>query len=147
MGQAREVMDRMTQAALREDEDAVAACYAEDAVLVTPDQGEVRGRRAIAEYLRSLAGPLSDADYEYLAKHEAGDVAIDEGYITGTHTGPLPLPGGETAEPTGRSVRVRECDVATVEGGVITTHRMYFDQLEMLGQLGLLPQAGGGAGG
>jgi hypothetical protein len=35
---------------------------------------------------------------------------------------------------------VRGCDVATVEGGLITSHRIYFDQMEFLGQLGLVPE-------
>jgi len=29
--------------------------------------------------------------------------------------------------------------VATVEDGAVTSHRFYFDQMEFLGQLGLLP--------
>jgi tight adherence protein B len=36
-------------------------------------------------------------------------------------------------------VRVRICDIATVEGWLVTQHRFYFDQMEFLGQLGLLP--------
>jgi ketosteroid isomerase-like protein len=67
-------------------------------------------------------------------------VAIDEGFVVGTNTGPLALPTGRTLPPTGRQVRVRSCDVATVEDGLITSHRAYFDQLELLGQLGLLPE-------
>jgi ketosteroid isomerase-like protein len=34
-------------------------------------------------------------------------------------------------------VRQRECDVATVRDGLVTSHRFYFDQLDFLGQLGL----------
>jgi hypothetical protein len=36
---------------------------------------------------------------------------------------------------------VRSCDIARVEGGLITTHHFYFDQMEFLGQLGLLPES------
>ena len=45
MGEAREVMDRMTEAAFRKDIDAVAQLYAPDVVAVTPEQGELRARR------------------------------------------------------------------------------------------------------
>jgi hypothetical protein len=31
-------------------------------------------------------------------------------------------------------------DAATVADGVVTSHRFYFDQLELLGQLGLAPE-------
>jgi hypothetical protein len=38
---------------------------------------------------------------------------------------------------------MRSCDVATVEEGVVTSHRFYFDSMEFLGQLGLAPEPGG----
>jgi ketosteroid isomerase-like protein len=141
MGEAREVMDRLTAAAFEtKDFSAAAECYADGAVAVTPDQGELTGREAIADYLRELADPFPDLRYEYEAKHESGNVAIDEGYVTGTNSAPLPMPTGETIPATGKQIRVRGCDVATVEGGLITSHRIYFDQMEFLGQLGLLPE-------
>jgi hypothetical protein len=31
-------------------------------------------------------------------------------------------------------------DAATVADGVVTSHQFYFDQLELLGQLGLAPE-------
>jgi ketosteroid isomerase-like protein len=141
MGEAREIMDRITAAATEaKDFAAVAACYADDAVAVTPDQGEIRGAGAIASYLRQFSDAFSDIRYEHVGKHEAGNVAIDEGYITGTHTAPLPTPSGESIPATGKQIRVRDCDVATVEGGLVTRHHFYFDQMEFLGQLGLLPE-------
>ena len=48
MGEAREVMDRFTAAAFEtKDFTAAAECYADGAVVVTPDQGELTGREAI----------------------------------------------------------------------------------------------------
>jgi hypothetical protein len=138
MSEARDVMDRLTEAVLAHDLEGVAACYAEDAVGVTPDQGEIRGRDALAAYQRQLGDAFPDMGYEPVAKHEAGSVAIDEGDFVGTNTGPLPTPGGNLP-PTGRSIRVRSCDVATIERGVIVEHHFYFDQLDFLSQLGLLP--------
>lgn len=137
MGQARDTLDRMSQAMLRGDLDAVGAAYADDAVAVTPDLGEIKGREAIVDYLRVFTEAFSDVRFDYLCTHESGDSAIDEGWFVGTHTGPLPGPAGEVVAPTGRSVRVRECDAVTVEGGLITSHRFYFDQMEFLTQLGL----------
>jgi hypothetical protein len=98
MGEAREVMDRLTAALDAHDVKAAAECYATDAVAITPDQGEVRGRDAIAEYLRQLTDGFPDVRYEPRHGHESGNVAIDEGYVVGTHTAPLPSPsfrGGE----------------------------------------------------
>ena len=66
-----------------------------------------------------------------------GNVAIDEGYFAGTHTQPMALPTGEPIAPTGKRVRLRECGVLVVEGGLAVAHRFYFDQLEFVTQLGL----------
>lgn len=141
MGQAREVMDRLTTAMGDKDKDTLSSCYAADAVAFTPDQGEIRGRDAISNYLFEFWVALPDVRYDYTDRHESGDVAIDEGIIVGTHTGPLNLPTGESLPPSGREVRVRSCDVARVENGEITSHHFYFDQMEFLGQLGLLPES------
>ncbi|TQJ35544.1 nuclear transport factor 2 family protein [Arthrobacter sp. SLBN-122] len=140
MGQAREVMDRLMTAMDTKDRDALAGCYAADAVIQTPDQGEVAGREAITNYFFHFWEAMPDVRYEQLATHEAGNVVIIEGFVAGTNTGPLSRPTGGTLPPTGRRVRVRSCDVATVDAGLVSTHHAYFDQLELLGQLGLLPE-------
>src|SRR3712207_1964812 len=119
------------------DIETAAACYAEDAVAVTPDSGEIRGRDAIVRYLLVWNQAFPDGGYEPAGKYEDGNVAIDEGYLIGTHTAPLPTPSGESIPPTGRKVRVRSCDLVTVEGGVITSHRFYFDSEDFTRQLGL----------
>ncbi|MCW2805507.1 MAG: hypothetical protein JWN06_3724 [Propionibacteriaceae bacterium] len=139
MGQAREVLDRLTNAMMAKDREVIAACYAADVVAVTPEQGEISGRDAIYKYTLQFLDAFPDFTYEYLQKHEAGDIAIDEGYITGTNTGALTMGSGESLPATGKRVRVRGCDVAVVEAGQITAHRFYHDQMDLLGQLGLLP--------
>jgi hypothetical protein len=138
MSEAREVMDRMTEAAVAQDVDALAALYAVDAVATTPDAGELKGREQIAEYLAQFMAALPDGRYELVAGHESGNVAIDEGYMSGTNTGILSGPAGEIPA-TLKPVRLRTCDIATVENGLITSHRFYYDQLEFFDQLELAP--------
>ena len=140
MGEAREVMNRITAALDAQDLEAAAECYATDAVAETPDQGQIRGREAIAEYFRQLTDAFPDVRYEPQHGHESANVAIDEGFVVGTHTSPLPLPSGESVPATGKQIRVRSCDIISVEDGLVTSHRFYFDQMEFLGQLGLLPE-------
>jgi hypothetical protein len=55
--------------------------------------------------------------------------------------GPLATPTGETLPPTGRRVSVRGVDVQTHLGGGVARHHIYFDQVEFLAQLGLMPEA------
>jgi steroid delta-isomerase-like uncharacterized protein len=140
MGEAREVMDRITDAYFGKDMDAAAKLYAPDAVAVSPDRGEVKGRDQIIEWSKELFDAFPDATYEALNAFESGNTAIDEGYFVGTHTGALKGPAGEDIPATGKSVRVRSCDIATVENGLITSHRFYYDQMGFLAQLGLMDE-------
>jgi ketosteroid isomerase-like protein len=140
VGEARAIMDRVTEVISSGDIEKGIQFYAPDAVVVTPDQGEVKGAEAIAAWTKQFLDAFPDQEYEPLYSHEDGNTAIDEGYFVGTNTGELQLPTGETLPPTGKSVRMRSCDIATVEGGRITSHRFYFDQVEFLTQLGLMPE-------
>ncbi|MFI0270649.1 ester cyclase [Streptomyces luteogriseus] len=140
MGEAREVMDRLTDAVTAHpDLEAVGALYAEDAVAFTPDEGELRGRDSIVAYRRTMTEAVPGATFEVLHSYEAGDTAIDEGIYRGRNTGPLELPNGETLPPTQKEVRIRGVDIATVRDGRIVDYRLYFDEMDFLGQLGLLP--------
>ena len=140
MGQAREVMDRISAVIATGDAEALSRLYAPDAVADTPDEGRLEGREAVMRWMGAFSTAFSDISFEALETLEAGDTAIDEGYLMATHSGPMPGPQGEVA-PTGRRIRIRECDAITVRDGVVVSHRFYFDQLEFLGQLGLLEPA------
>ncbi len=141
MGEAREVMDRVTDAILGGKSDELPSVYAENATIVTPDAGEISGRDAIVGYFNQLIQAFPDARWESASELETENTAIDEGYFTGTNTGPIPLPTGETVPATGKQVRLRACDAATVRDGRITSHRFYYDQAEFQSQLGLIPEA------
>jgi ketosteroid isomerase-like protein len=137
MGQAREVMDKITAAVVAGDADALGLLYASDAVADTPDEGRLEGRDAVVEWMRTFTHAFSDISFETIARTEAGDTAVDEAYLSATHSGPMPGPEGEIP-PTGKRIRLRECDAVTVRDGVAVAHRFYFDQLDFLGQLGAL---------
>jgi ketosteroid isomerase-like protein len=141
VGDARKVMDRITDAALKGDSEALKALYAQDAVAETPDQGTITGGDQIAAYMIDFGTAFPDGAWEELYKHEAGDTAIDEGYLVGTNTISMKGPNGETIPATGKRVRLRECDIATVENGVVTSHRFYFNVQDWRTQLGLAPES------
>lgn len=140
MGQAREVMDRLTEAITTADPETIAELYAQDAVAVTPDGGELHGRDDIATYWRQMTEAVPDGSYESVHSYEVGNTAIDEGIFSGRNTGPIQLPTGETLAPTQKEIRIRGVDFATVDdSGHIVDYRLYFDEMDFLGQLGLLP--------
>ncbi|MFF5361660.1 ester cyclase [Streptomyces scabiei] len=141
MGQARELMDQLTEAlTTHQDPKTIANLFAEDAVAHTPDGGEIHGRDDIAEYWRQMTDAVPDATFESLASFEVGDTAVDEGIYSGRNTGPLGFPDGTSIPATQRNIRIRGVDLATVHDGRITSYRLYFDQMDFLNQLGLLPE-------
>jgi ketosteroid isomerase-like protein len=138
MGQARELMDRVTQAVLAGDLDTLREVYASDVVATTPDAGTLHGIDALIEWNRAFVDAFSDRDYHSERALETQECAIDQGEFIGTHTGPLQLPDGQSVPPTGKQARLRSVDIATVADGKIVRHDFYFDQLDMLTQLGLM---------
>jgi ketosteroid isomerase-like protein len=137
MGEAREILDRLTTAVQAADWDAAGRCYAEDAVLVSADLGELRGRDAIVSFFSVWNDAFPDSGFELLGDYEDVGAAIHLGYVTGTQTGELSTPSGQTLAPTGQTVRVRSCDIAQVDGGVIVAHHYFLDQEDLYRQLGL----------
>jgi ketosteroid isomerase-like protein len=137
MGQARELMDRVTQAVVSGDLDTLRELYDPNVEVTTPDAGELRGVEAFIDWNRSLNDAFSDRDYRNERSLETEDCAIDQGEFVGTHTEPLQLPDGTSVPPTGKQIRIRSVDIATVSDGKIVRHDFYFDQLQLLDQLGL----------
>jgi steroid delta-isomerase-like uncharacterized protein len=97
-----EVNDATYAAWNAHDPDAVAAVFAENAVLSEVGRpGEVRGRAAIRERAAMLLGAFPDFRLERIELVIDGDRHADRWVMTGTHRGPLfGLPA------TGRAVRV-----------------------------------------
>ena len=140
MGEAREVMDRLTASVTgTPDLKALAELFADDVVAVTPD-GDVEGRDNVVEWWRQMTEAVPEAAFESVNAYEAGDTAIDEGFFSGRNTGPVRLPSGEFLPPTNKDFTIRGVDFATVRDGRIVSYRVYYDQMSFLGQLGLLPE-------
>lgn len=139
MASARDIADRLTEAVLDGDIAAIMRCYAANAVLSAPE-GTFRGREEIEHYWRTFqVEPFSEPTAEFTARFEAGDIAVDEWMFSATHTGPLGVPGGDAIAATGRRVSLRGADVGVVRDGAIVEHRLYYDQAELLTQIGLTP--------
>ena len=143
MGQPRDLMNRATAAVLAGDLEALRNIYAPDVVATTPDEGELHGIDRFIEWNQTFVGSFTDRQYIPLSEHETAECAIDQGDFVGTHTEPLGLPDGQTVPPTGKQIRMRAADVATVRDGRIVRHDFYFDQLDMLVQLGLMEAPAG----
>jgi predicted ester cyclase len=93
-----------------------------------------------AEFSRSFAVAMPDGKHTVTRVVQAGDKFAFEGHWTGTHTGPLSTPAG-AVPATGRTVTMPFCAVGTQRDGRLSAVSIYLDQLALLGQLGLVPEA------
>jgi steroid delta-isomerase-like uncharacterized protein len=119
------------------DIDAAVAAFSEDLQTIDPGMGTVHGIEPFRDYLQTFKRAMPDARAVVEQMFEAGDSVIVEGRFVGTHTGPLASPDGDI-EPTGASVDLRFADVSRVDDAKIVAYHTYYDQLDMLTQLGLL---------
>ena len=100
----------------------------------------VRGRDAVAEFLRVMGEPFPGSRHDLSSVIPAGDTVILEGTWTGTQERPLTTPQGELP-PSGRTVSVPFAALARIRGHRIESVHVYCDQLAFMTQLGLVPAA------
>jgi hypothetical protein len=74
-----------------------------------------------------------------IALAQDGELLAEEGALTGTNCGPIPMPDGTELPATGAAVELPYCAMHVVRDERILESRYYWDRMAMLGQLGLLP--------
>ncbi len=132
-------VDRLNAAVNAHDLNPIGDMYAEDAELVWPGLGPTKGRNAIVGFYATLFGAFPDVHVTIKRIIEEGSAVAIEYTSEGTHSGPLPMPDGELP-PTNRRMRIGASSIGTADrDGLIKTQREYFDQVEVLAQLGLMP--------
>jgi steroid delta-isomerase-like uncharacterized protein len=120
------------------DYDRLEELVADDCDVVVPGfRG--RGPQAYIDWARPFCDAFPDLNHTVGALAEGGDTVAFELRVAGTHTEPLRTPAGDVPA-TGRAVDFHAGDVWQVNDGRIVALHVYFDQMELLGQLGLLPE-------
>lgn len=136
---AQEIVDRGLQAWRARDADTFAGLYADDATISAPGGAVLRGQEGARQFMSMWNEAFPDNEVTIEHEYIAGTVAIQEGVFTGTHSGTLNTPDGQSIPATGRSLRAAYADVFETDGDRINSERLYFDQVELLTQLGLMP--------
>src|SRR5687767_4514836 len=113
--------------------------FSPDVVTHVPDAGPIAGIEPFVAYGRAFLRAFPDGRIHGDRYVESADRIVVEGRFTGTHTGPLQTPAGELP-PTGRAMVLSFADVFRVADGKIAAHRVYYDTLGLLAQLGLAPE-------
>jgi heme-degrading monooxygenase HmoA/predicted ester cyclase len=111
--------------------------------LQAPGGLRLAGRDAAEAIWATWNEAFPDNRLEIIAIHADDRGGVHEGRFLGTHTGTLRGPAGEIAA-TGRTLDARFCGVYEFNEGKIISFHLYFDQAELLTQLGLAPESTGG---
>jgi len=121
----------------RHDFEGMAEVQTDDCVLTMP--GVVISGRAQAEgYYRTLWDAFPDGRHQILNLVEAPDSCFVEAFWSGHHTGPFRMPGGELP-PSGREVSFHMASISIPRDGKIGIVRVYYDSMEFLTGIGLIP--------
>jgi steroid delta-isomerase-like uncharacterized protein len=114
--------------------------YTDDAELVTPLAGRIKGRDAIRAYFVLMYESYPDIKVTAQRIFNEGNVIVLEYVVTATNTGPLRLPTGDVLPATNKKIEVPAVDVATNDAnGRVTSIHQYWDAAGALQQLGLMP--------
>lgn len=136
----RTLVERHYSNIAAQDQAADADLFHADVITVHPGMPPMHGLAAFHEFTRAFHAGVPDMALSLNRAYDAGDSIIVEGTFTGTHTGTLHGPDGEIP-PTGRPFELEFCDLFELRDGKIAAHRIYYDQLSLFTQLGLLPAA------
>jgi ketosteroid isomerase-like protein len=134
----REAFEKGTATFNAHDLDGFAEVLADDVVFSAPGGVHGNGKPACVAFFGSWFTSFPDAHVEVQAVHVVDDIAVEEGIFRGTQSGVLHGPMGDIP-PTGRSVEVDYIQVLRFRDGKHVSFNLMFDQLTMLGQLGLVP--------
>ena len=108
--------------------------YAEDVVL-HHTKPETKGKADAKAYYANFVTGFSDRKFTVVESFAKGEKLVKYWRFTGTHTGVFfGIPA------TGKKVDVIGCTIAKIVDGKITEEQDFFDNLEFLQQLGLIPR-------
>jgi predicted ester cyclase len=139
MGDAKAVANAFVEAFNAHDETRIRQLNGENAVFEAPGDVRLEGRDATTEYAMSWLNAFGDARITVHDEIVAGDWVVQEFLFEGTHTASLRSPGGEIPA-TNRQLRGRGVQILKIEGDMVVDTRLYYDQVDVLTQLGLMPE-------
>jgi steroid delta-isomerase-like uncharacterized protein len=137
MADVIEVARRHDDAFNSQDADGRAAIEAPDIEFVMPGGMTLRGHEQVMQVVRAFWDALPDAKITAVDLVAVGNLVVAEGTIAGTHSGTFQTPQGEIPR-TGNPVSLRYAAVKRFEGDRLVSEHLYFDQLELLQQLGAM---------
>ena len=139
MPDARQVGADFVAAFNDHDENRIRELNAENGVLEAPGDVHIEGREAATQYAMAWLNAFPDARLTVTNELVSGDWVAQEFTFEGTHEGTLSGPGGEIPA-TNRRLNGRGVQIFRVENDAVVDTRLYFDQVQIMTQLGLMPE-------
>ena len=144
MGDLKALSAAWTDAFNAHDEAGIRACYAEDATFTAPGGVTLEGAEPITGYAMTWLNGFPDAQ---ITVH---DEVIGEEWVAqrftfaGTHTETLASADGDIPA-TGKSLSGRGASLTRFRDGKIVEDHLYYDQVDVMTQLGLMPETAAAA--
>jgi steroid delta-isomerase-like uncharacterized protein len=142
MGEARHVAEEFVDAFNAHDEARMRRLDRDDVSFEAPGDMTLTGPDATTEYAMAWIHAFPDARIDIRNTIVGDGWAVQEFTFEGTHEDTLRGPGGEIPA-THRHLSGRGVQIMKVEGGQIADVRLYFDQVDVLTQLGIMPATAG----
>ena len=104
--------------------------------LRSPTHGRTNHRQESIEFFKTFENTLENDPY--LVQFGQGDWTCTVARWRGRMVGPMKAPDGRIVPPTGRTFELEICTVARWKDGEIVEEKLFFDQLGLLRQIGVL---------
>ena len=138
MADTKELARRFIEAFNAHDEKALLALNTQDATFSAPGGITLKGREASTAYAMAWLNAFPDSRMVIRNEIISGDTAVQEFTFEGTQTATLHAPTGDVPA-TNRRLSGRGVQVIKVRDGLVADTQLYFDQVDVLTQLGLMP--------
>ena len=138
MARSSDLWSRFETALTKQDYEGFISLFSEDATYLEPG-GRHEGRKGIQAWLDDWGHSFSDTRFEASLVIDDGDVIMAEWTYRCVHTGPLTMPDGSVIPASGRTMDSPGVTILHVKDGQIVGARDYFDQMDGMVQLGLMP--------
>jgi len=138
MTEVKDTTDRFVAAFNAHDEKALTALHADNIKFNAPGDFKATNAKDATAYATTWLKAFPDGKMKVRSEILSGPWVVQEIMMEGTHTAPLESPAGPIAA-TYKKVVGYGVQVLRVENGKIAEARIYFDQLDQLKQLGLIP--------
>lgn len=133
-----ELVDKFVRAHDAHDFDALADLCSHDCVLSGP-VASVKGRAAIRAAIPVFLEAFSDDSFTVDRLLETDSTLVFQWTYEASHSGTYHGPTGDVPA-SGSRVKLRGADVFDISGGQIIRYWSYFDNLDLLTQIGASPR-------